>query len=151
MAMRMVLSRTTLWTCSVTIFFGLSGWSYSALAAEATSPTNATKTNKAFKGRLPPHYAKVVTEEQRAKIYAIQGEYRARIDAAREQLNTLLKEEKEKISAVLTEDQKKKVEEFRSSANTKKAVEKTELQKTEVKKTDNTQTLKNPVEQQSDK
>jgi hypothetical protein len=144
--MRMVLSRTMLWTCALFIIIGLAGWDSLAIAAEGNTPTNVTMKSKVFKGRLPAHYAKVVTEEQRQKIYAIQGEYRAKIDAARAQLNALLNEEKEKISAVLTEEQKKKVEEFQSTTKTKKTAEKTEVQKT-----DNTQSLEKPVEQNSDK
>lgn len=146
MTMRMVLSRTMLWTCTVIIIIGLAGWDSSTSAAEGNSPTYVTKKTKGLKGRLPPHYAKVVTEEQREKIYTIQGEYRAKIDAARAQLDALLKEEKEKISAVLTEEQKKKVEESQSTTKTKKAAEKTEVQKA-----DNYQSLENPAEQKSDK
>jgi hypothetical protein len=144
--MRMVLSRMKLWASPVIIIIGLAGWYSPASAAEVNSPTKATSQNKAPKGRLPAHYAKVVSEDQRQKIYTIQEEYRAKIEAARAQLNALLKEEKEKVSAVLTEEQKKIVEEFQSATKVKKVVEKTEVQKT-----DNSQSLEKTAEQKSDK
>jgi hypothetical protein len=146
MTMPVVLSRMMLWASPAIIIIGLAGWDGSAYAAEGNSPTKATIKNKGPKGRLPPHYAKVVTEEQRGKIYAIQEEYRGKIEAARAQLDALLKEEKAKISAVLTEEQKKKLEEFQSNTKTKKVVE-----KTEGRKTDNSQPLESPAEQKSDK
>ena len=66
---------------------------------------------------MPPHYAKVVTEEQREKIYSIQAEYRTKIETARAQLDALVKEEKDKISAVLNEEQKKKLEKQQQQIN----------------------------------
>ena len=145
------MSRTTLlrllfWAGMATISAGSTCWNGPALAADGNPAPKATEKNKVPKGRLPPHYAKVVTEEQREKIYAIQAEYRTKIETARAQLDALVKEEKDKISAVLTEEQKKKVEEFQTPAKAKKGAEKTDAQKT-----DKTPPLVNPVEQNNDK
>ncbi len=71
------------------------------------------------RGRLPNHYADVVTEKQRDEIYKIQEEYKPKIDALKAQLNALNKEMKEKISAVLTADQKKKIQESEAAAKAK--------------------------------
>jgi len=116
------------------------------LAADGNLATKASEKSKVPKGRLPPHYAKVVTEEQREKIYSIQAEYRTKIETARAQLDALVKEEKDKISAVLTEEQKKKVEEFQTPAKAKKGAEKTDAQKT-----DKTSPLVDPLEQNNNK
>jgi hypothetical protein len=138
---RTTLLRLLFWAGMATISAGLTCCNTLALAAGENTPPNATEKSKAPKGRLPPHYAKVVTQEQREKIYNIQEEYRTKIDAARVQLDALLKEEKDKISAVLNEEQKKKVEEFQTSAKAKKGAEKTDAQKT-----DKTSPLVNPME-----
>ncbi|MGA2798496.1 MAG: hypothetical protein ABSE63_13020 [Thermoguttaceae bacterium] len=128
---RTTLLRLLFWAGMATISAGLTCASSPALAADGNPPPKATEKNKVSKGRLPPHYAKVVTAEQREKIYNIQEEYRTKIEAARAQLDALLKEEKDKISAVLTEEQKKKVEEFQTAAKNKKGAEKTDAQNTD--------------------
>jgi acylphosphatase len=139
---RTTLLRLLFWAGMATISAGLTSWNSPALAADENPAPNATEKSKAPKGRLPPHYAKVVTQEQREKIYNIQEEYRTKIEAARAQLDALVKEEKDKISAVLNEEQKKKIEEFQTAAKAKKGAEKTDAQKA-----DKTSPLVNPMEQ----
>jgi Spy/CpxP family protein refolding chaperone len=93
----------------------------------ATQKTKAGKeTKKGIAGkkargegnRLPMHYAKVVTPEQRTKIYEIQDKYKSKIADAREALNQLIEKQHEEVSAVLTPEQKKQVEE--AAAKSKK-------------------------------
>jgi Spy/CpxP family protein refolding chaperone len=70
---------------------------------------------------LPKHYAKVVTEAQRAKIYTIQDEYDPKIDALAAQLKALKAQREEKIKAVLTPEQQKEVDEAAAKAKKKSA------------------------------
>lgn len=62
--------------------------------------------------RLPPHYSKVVTSEQRTKIYAIQQEYAARIQVLQQQLDDLTSERDAQVREVLTPDQQRLVDEL---------------------------------------
>lgn len=143
---RTTLLRLLFWAGLATISAGLTCCKSPALAADGNPAPKTTAKSKVLKGRLPPHYAKVVTEEQREKIYDIQEEYRTKIEAARAQLDALVKEEKDQISAVLTEEQKKKVEEFQTAAKAKKGAE-----NTDANKADKTTTLVEPVRQNKDK
>jgi Spy/CpxP family protein refolding chaperone len=73
------------------------------------------------RGRLPAHYAAVVTEQQRDQIFKIEDDYRPKIEALSAQLNTLKKEQSDKIAAVLTPAQKKQVEEAAAKAKSNAA------------------------------
>lgn len=73
--------------------------------SDQTSPPISTK----IRGRLPSHYAEVVNEEQRARIYQIQAEYRDRIESLEDQLKALKQQRDEKIKSVLTEEQKQTI------------------------------------------
>lgn len=86
--------------------------------ADADQPNAATQTGDAtkFRPRLPMYYARVVTEEQRHKIYAIQREYHPRIAALQKQLEDLIAEQSGKIEAVLTPQQKAELERLRGEA-----------------------------------
>jgi hypothetical protein len=143
---RTTLLRLLFWAGLLTLSAGLTCSYTPASAADQYPATNATEKSKAPKGRLPPHYAKVVTQQQREKIYTIQEEYRTKIEAARAQLDALVKEEKEKISAVLNDEQKKKVEEFQTAAKAKKEAEKSDAQKADI-----TSPLIDPALQNKDK
>lgn len=71
---------------------------------------------KAPRGRLPNYYAKVVTPEQREKIYAIQQQYAPKIAALQKQLQELLAQRAKEIEAVLTPEQLKQVQEAAAAA-----------------------------------
>lgn len=86
-----------------------------ATTSEKTLPDAPPKK---ITGRLPPHYGKVVTPEQRIKIYEIQAEFKPRIDAARDALDALLRQRNGQIAAVLTPEQKKQLED--AAANSKR-------------------------------
>ena len=76
--------------------------------------------DKEFRGRLPAYYGRVVDEEQRKKIYAIQRDYAPRIDFLKGQLAALIAERDEKVAGVLTPEQLKKVEQLKVEAKAKR-------------------------------
>ncbi len=71
------------------------------------------------KGRLPNHYASVVTEAQREKIYGVQGKYAEQIKKLQEQLEALEAQRDAEIEAVLTPEQRQEVEKLSSAAKSK--------------------------------
>ncbi|MGQ9564282.1 MAG: hypothetical protein ACUVQG_13450 [Thermogutta sp.] len=83
-----------------------------------------------FRPRLPMYYARVVTEEQRQKIYAIQREYYPKIAALRKQLEDLIAEQNAKIEAVLTPEQKSELDKIRAEAAAKRKSSGTESPQT---------------------
>jgi hypothetical protein len=76
---------------------------------------------KPFRGRLPPHYSQVVTEEQRQRIYAIQKEYAARIDLLKAQLAALETERDARVGSVLSPLQRQRVEWFKRQSQSKQS------------------------------
>lgn len=66
--------------------------------------------------RLPAHYAKVVTDEQREDIYAIQEKFEAKLEKARAELKAVVDERDAAIEKVLSAQQKKDVEKLRADA-----------------------------------
>jgi hypothetical protein len=94
----------------------------SAQGDDAALP--AAKSNVAKRGllrRLPHYYGKVVTKEQKEKIYKVQEEYHPKIEALQTQLDALEKERDEKISAVLTPEQQKQVKDAEAAAKAARA------------------------------
>jgi hypothetical protein len=89
--------------------------------AETPVPEKAKSKKREFRGRLPNYYNRVVDQEQREKIYAIQREYAPKIDALKAQLAALVEERDEKVEAVLTPEQLKTVEELQAEAKAKRA------------------------------
>lgn len=96
----------------------------------------AQESDKAVKGdgakkaaarsgdRLPANYAKIgVSEEQRKKIYEIQGKYDKDIVALQKQIADLRAKETAEVEAVLTADQKKALQAANEESK-KKAAEK---------------------------
>jgi hypothetical protein len=75
---------------------------------------------KKSKGTLPAYYADVVSEEQRAKIYAIQEKYAKEIKDLNEQLAAVSKKRNDEIEALLTDEQKAKIDKAREEAVAKK-------------------------------
>lgn len=60
-------------------------------------------------GRLPTYYAKLVTEAQRQKIYAIQRKHQGKIEAIQARLEKAIQSRDAEIEAVLTREQKKRL------------------------------------------
>lgn len=95
-----------------------------AMTAAASDGTSTRKPGRLLRGRLPAHYGKVVTEEQRTAIYKIQEEYRPKIEALKAQLEAIEKQRDEKIAAVLTPEQKKQIEQAITQGKEKRAAAK---------------------------
>ncbi|NLE37469.1 MAG: hypothetical protein GX621_05530 [Pirellulaceae bacterium] len=76
-----------------------------------------------IKGRLPSHYGKVVTEEQRRTIYELQALYAPHIEKLQAQIDALTRQRDARIEAVLTPEQRKQIAELREAAKKKPAAE----------------------------
>jgi hypothetical protein len=89
-----------------------------AVAKVSDEKPAATKGKAKAKSapRLPAHYKDVVSDEQKAKIFAIQKELGPKIAELRKQLASLTAEQTQKIEAVLTPEQLKKIEELKAAA-----------------------------------
>lgn len=72
------------------------------------------------RGRLPAHYADVVTGEQREKIYAIQQKYAAQLEDLTEAIKALANDRDEEIEGILTPEQKDKVTKAAAAAKAKR-------------------------------
>ena len=93
-------------------------------AAEESAPTKpkADASKKAeTRRRLPPHYADVVTEEQREAIYKIQDEHAPEIEAQEAKLIAVRKKLDDAMREVLKPDQLKKVDEAAAAAAKRRA------------------------------
>ncbi len=66
--------------------------------------------------RLPAHYAKVVTDEQRSDIYAIQEQFEPKLAKARAELKAVVDERDAAIEKVLSAQQRKDVAKLRAEA-----------------------------------
>jgi Spy/CpxP family protein refolding chaperone len=108
---RVMTGRAVAWLMLPMLAVALAAVSQTARGAEGKEPMKKMLSRVRERGRLPPHYAPVVTAEQREKIYDIQEDYKTKIDALEAQVKALGKERDEKIAAVLTPEQKKKIEE----------------------------------------
>lgn len=94
--------------------------SVSSLAQE--KPAEA-KVAKKPEGRVPAFYGQVgISDEQRKKIYSIQGGYDEKIDALKKQIDDLEEKRDAEVKAVLSVDQQKRLVELQE-ASKKKAAE----------------------------
>jgi len=73
------------------------------------------------RGRLPAFYGRVVSGDQKDKIYAIQQSYEPKIADLQAQLKALTDKRDAEIAAVLTADQKTKVDQLSADAKAKRA------------------------------
>jgi hypothetical protein len=83
-----------------------------SLAADKDAPKAEKKEAKERakpRGRLPDFYSKVVTEEQKVKIYAVQDAHQDKIAALSAQMKEELAKQKAEIDAILTPEQLEKV------------------------------------------
>ena len=91
-------------------------------AAEESAKPKADASKKAeTRRRLPPHYADVVTEEQREAIYKIQDEHAPEIEAQEAKLMAVRKKLDDAVRGVLKPDQLKKVDEAAAAAAKRRA------------------------------
>ncbi len=112
--MRTIAVRLVCWMTLISLAVVLAAAEQPVLGAEGKTLVKKVLGKKGH--RLPPHYAQVVDEKQRAEIYKIEDEYQPKIEALQEQLNALKQERDEKISALLTPEQKKQIEEAAAKA-----------------------------------
>jgi len=75
---------------------------------------------KKLKGRLPPYYGDIVTEQQRSAIYAIQAKYDTQINNLKAQLELLEQQRDVEIENVLTPLQKEALRKRRADATAKR-------------------------------
>ena len=101
----------------------------------ALSVGQEAKTKKA-KGRLPPYFADIVTDEQRDKIYEVQAKYAKERDALEAQLEELRSIESGEIEAVLDAEQKEKLKKAREEAAAKKKKKSSDTKAAETKPTE---------------
>ena len=97
-------------------------------AAEESAPTKpkADASKKAeTRRRLPPHYADVVTEEQREAIYKIQDEHAPEIEAQEAKLIAVRKKLDDAVREVLKPDQLKKIDEAAAAAAKRRSARRT--------------------------
>ena len=94
---------------------GANAWG--GAAPQGTSPTRQVR------GRLPNHYGKVVTDQQRQTIYALQALYAPHIEKLQAQIDALTRERDARIEAVLTPTQRKQLAELKDAARKKPLVE----------------------------
>jgi len=85
----------------------------SMLQAQEDAPT---VKRKAARGRMPAHYAQVVSPDQKEKIYAIQSSYAPRMKELRDQLAALQTERDAKCREVLSPEQQKRLDELAAAA-----------------------------------
>ena|SRR5688500_4706917 len=105
------------------VFGSFAAFSPTSIGQEAAKKKAAVKEVKEqakAKGRLPAYYGKIVSDEQREKIYAIQAKFDSQIESLTAQLETLRKQRDSEVEAVLTAEQKTQVAEARSAADAKK-------------------------------
>jgi hypothetical protein len=116
--MRKMLSRPFCWLVIISLAVALAPTLQAAAGADGKPSVKKILGRKGR--RLPPYYAQVVNEKQRAEISKIQEEYQPKIEALQDQLEAMKKERDEKVSAVLTPEQKRQVEEAAIKAKAKK-------------------------------
>lgn len=86
-----------------------------AVAQDATEDADKEEPRRP-QVRLPNYYGRVVSGQQREKIYAIQREYAPRIEAIEKQLQELVAERDAKMRGVLTPEQQKQIDELAAQA-----------------------------------
>jgi hypothetical protein len=113
-------------------------FSLPALIIPASAQPRAAKEEKkaaAVKGRLPAHFAKIVDDGQRARIYRIQAEYQAKIEPLQAELEALLAKRDAEIRNILRPEQLRQLDTRVSeaqAARAAKAAKKGDAKKAEV-------------------
>ena len=88
--------------------------------ASAAKPDTAAKKATKPTGRLPNHYAKVVTGDQRNQIYQVQQSYSLRINELKAEIAKLEAQMQEEIEAVLSKEQLERVHQLTEEAKTRR-------------------------------
>lgn len=92
-----------------------------AKEAKAAPEAKAKKAPADYRGPLPFYYGKVVSPDQKEKIYAIQQKYEGELKSLMAKVKELQAARDKEIDGVLSPEQLKRVEELRTEAKTKAA------------------------------
>ena len=66
-----------------------------------------------LKGQLPPNWGKLgLSEDQKQKVYEVQGKYHKDLEELRKKMDELKDKEKKDLEEVLTKDQKAKLKDI---------------------------------------
>lgn len=90
------------------------------VSASAAKPDTAAKKPAKPRGRLPNHYAKVVTGDQRNEIYKLQQSYSLRIDELKAEIAKLEAKMQEEIDAVLSKEQLERIHQLAEEAKARR-------------------------------
>lgn len=88
-------------------------------AADEKPVTKEAKSKKApadYRGPLPFYYAKVVSPDQKEKLYSIHEKYSAEIKALQTKLRELEEARTKELDAALTPEQQARIKELRAEA-----------------------------------
>jgi len=94
--------------------------SFGQQAGNADS-AKAPATRKKPAGRLPAHFAAVVSQKQRESIYKIQADFESQLEKLQSQMDALLAERDQTVDNVLTAEQLADVNKKRDEAKKKRA------------------------------
>jgi Spy/CpxP family protein refolding chaperone len=75
--------------------------------------------------RLPTYFARVVTTQQREKIYELQAQYQEQLDALLDQVRKLEQERDKEVFQVLTPEQQQQVTAWTEEARQRRAASRT--------------------------
>ena len=117
------MNRTVAATLGLVLLLGIALNSAPQLSGQEPKPKAEAKAKAKPKGRLPAYYKDVVSEDQKAKIYAIQGKYADEIAALAEQMKAAVAKRDAEVEGVLTAEQRTKVEELKAAAAKKNAAD----------------------------
>ncbi len=76
---------------------------------------------KPFRGRLPAYFGKVVSDKQRAEIYAIQARYNEQLEKLQEQLETLTAKRDTEVEEVLTDEQRAEIAKLKQARSSRRS------------------------------
>jgi Spy/CpxP family protein refolding chaperone len=79
----------------------------------AGKPDEGKPDTPATRGQLPQNWKALgLTDEQKAKVYSVQGKYRTRIADLERQIRELRAEERRDLEKIMTPEQKQKLREI---------------------------------------
>ena len=88
--------------------------------AKKADPKAKPGAKEKAKGRLPPYYKDVVTDEQRDQIYSLQAKYAKQLEDLQSQLDAVKGKLNGEIESLLSPEQKEKLAKVKEEAEAKK-------------------------------
>lgn len=105
----------------LTLALATSPLAISAASAKEEADKPAKKAAKQPGVRLPPHFARVVSEDQREKILAVQAEFASQLREKRQELKAVVEKRDAAVMKLLKPEQRKQVEQAREEAKARRA------------------------------